>query len=456
MSEGPIHSYHAVAPHPQRPEVLAVKRGDGWQLPGLETPEFIDWNVADWNAAMSEAAGIKLGTLRRLRADYNRETKVEQGVFLMETLSPSESVSAGARWVNPMAVALTPFVQSALELWLAEVKAGQTPEDRSAWTRPGWHAETAAWLGGELQRLGFRLTGEATQRRQWAITSIISQPTDQGLIFAKHTHPLFTPEARVVEKLASHYPNHLPAVALADSDRGALVMRDFDAGLLYDSPRLEDWEAALRTHARIQQDNAARVQEFLDMGCWDRRPDKLAELIDPLLADTGPMNMGQPRGITPPELERLRGLAARLKELCRALADSPIPVSLNNGDFHAKNIAIKDGNPLFFDWSDAQITHPFFDLMALFEDMPGELAGAPNLRQHVTEAYLDEWKSFGSPEGLRGAFALARPLAMANLAVSYQRIYNHVEPAARQELIGGQAIWLRQLLAWSEESSAQS
>jgi aminoglycoside phosphotransferase (APT) family kinase protein len=118
---------------------------------------------------------------------------------------------------------------------------------------------------------------------------------------------------------------------------------------------------------------------------------------------------------------------------------------LVHGDLHADNIAVRDGAPVIFDWSDACVAHPFFDLTTLLD---GEfLTALPAARARLQDVYFAYWAEYEPPERLRAAAALTAPLGLLHQAVSYQHIVISLEPEARWELIEGWVYFLRQLLA---------
>ena len=48
-----------------------------------------------------------------------------------------------------------------------------------------------------------------------------------------------------------------------------------------------------------------------------------------------------------------------LVDACHALADSGVPDSLDHGDLSADEVILGEMGPVFLDWSDGSITHPF-------------------------------------------------------------------------------------------------
>ena len=92
-----------------------------------------------------------------------------------------------------------------------------------------------------------------------------------------------------------------------------------------------------------------------------------------------------------------------------------------HGDFHGGNIAIRGEDLLIFDWTDACIAHPFFDLPVFIDNAEGLDS------EELRKAYLSEWLSYEPMERLEEAYRLAEVGAMLHQVVSYQGIHDGVE-----------------------------
>ena len=68
---------------------------------------------------------------------------------------------------------------------------------------------------------------------------------------------------------------------------------------------------------------------------------------------------------TADETIELRRLEPALEQLCRRLDALGPPATLVHGDLHMLNVARLNGELVYFDWTDACISHPFLDLISL-------------------------------------------------------------------------------------------
>ena len=113
----------------------------------------------------------------------------------------------------------------------------------------------------------------------------------------------------------------------------------------------------------------------------------VADAVPRLLDDDALLMTGQPDGLTAREVADLRGRGPAFVDACHALADSGVPDSLEHGDLSADEVILGEMGPVFLDWSDGSITHPFLSAASLLADGPaGDDPGG---------AYLGPWLAAG-------------------------------------------------------------
>ena len=216
-----------------------------------------------------------------------------------------------------------------------------------------------------------------------------------------------------------------------------MLTADFGPARLPDAG-IDVFEEILGRYARLQIASATRVDELLAAGCLDRRLDVLARHVDALLGDADTLSY-----LKPDEVRELHTLGPRLKELCAELARYEVPMALVHGDLHTGNIAAQGGHYTIFDWTDACVAHPFFDLATILYSA-GRFPDIPDARARMRDAYLSHWTAFAPMERLREAADLADTLGTLHQAVSYQHIVANLE--AKNELDENLQDWLRGVL----------
>jgi hypothetical protein len=171
----------------------------------------------------------------------------------------------------------------------------------------------------------------------------------------------------VILALAERWPAAVPDIVAADLDRRWMLMRDFGPRTLPGQPvhtgpsrapvrppagrmRRRPLPAGARSISRPAPGNATGGDRHA-LGRHRR-------------------NASRPAGLTVAELAALRALAPRLIEKLSRLAGYAVPASIVQQDFRPENVALTDACPVFFDWSDTVIGHPFFALTRFLNFVP--------------------------------------------------------------------------------------
>lgn len=171
------------------------------------------------------------------------------------------------------------------------------------------------------------------------------------------------------------------------------------------------------------------------LGVLDRRPAWLASEIE------SPLGAPETLGVDDAAADELARHAPWFVEACERLAAGAVPDSLVHGDLHLSNVAGTGGRFVFFDWTDACLTHPFLDLLVVLFEEDREL------QRSLRDAYLGVWAEVAPQRDLLELWRLAEPLASLNQVLSYRSIMASVEHGSAPELASMPAYWLRKALA---------
>lgn len=440
-----MRAYYPLIPHPTGACVLLVEGDRGWAPPRWDTPEpnvFAGGPLARW---IKDQWGAEVTQLHVVQAHIDpADQRWDWALIAMENHGSNVRPPPGARWVDRAALATLPLAhpahRSALDAWLAERESGGVPPLRSPWARPGWWAAISAWVAAALAARGQPLVEPLEQRKVWGISCLLRGQTTGGVVYIKAcpTLPLFTNEAAMTAALAARYPAYIPTPLAVNAARRWMILAEFGGGLLASSS-LAAWEATVDAYATLQRDSVGQIETLLAAGCLDRRLDRLAAAIPAL-----PSGVQAYSGLNGAELTAFAALLPQLETACAELAGAGIPPTLVHGDLHGDNIAVVAGQPLFFDWSDACIAHPFFDLPTLiyggyFDEHPAEWSV-------VRDRYLSHWTDYAPLPELRHLADVATQLGNLHQVVSYVEIVRNLEPAARWENADGIDYFVRQLL----------
>ena len=248
--------------------------------------------------------------------------------------------------------------------------------------------------------------------------------TETGKLYFKVPRdlPLFVNEGVVLSRLAALYPDRLPVPLAIEPERGWMLLDDFGGQPGHDAD-LDQQARLMQDFARIQIDSSRKIEALLAAGCKDRRLDIVLSQIEPLFDDELVLGL-----LTLEERVQLKPIVPRLRALIAELFSLPIPVALLHGDLHAGNAILRENSLLYFDWTDAAVSHPFLDMIHIF--MEEEDAK----RTALQEAYLLPWEENYPKVDVRRAWELAGALYGLYHAVSYQYIAHGIEELVRPEL----------------------
>lgn len=314
-------------------------------------------------------------------------------------------------------------------------------ETSPPWSEPGWAAEVEKWLAVRLPP-GRTITGPLDEVKRWDLSCVVRLPTTGGDVYVKSAvdSPLFVDEGAVIGLLHRHFPGRVPVpVAHSPADR-LLALEAFPAELGWEVSD-EVLAEAMGAYGRLQAATAGHVDELAAAGCGDRSLAWLAGQLTSWVAELDhtvvPAGSDPATWLSAREAEAIRSAVPELTLDVGRLAGYALPTTVIHGDLHLGNVARREGGFVFFDWTDAAVGHPFFDLISLHWQ-PSEAA---------LEGYLSAWTAYEPRERLPEAWTLAKPLVAINQAISYLAILSVLSEPIDEHLAGLTAKWLRRFLA---------
>ena len=421
--------------HPHKCQVLTLQTETGPGLPRLSFPERV-WfsDVADICQNTTERIGIPVWALRQCHFSQDDERALQYSCFELEipqdarasALANVES-SAEQSWLPigdvPDLTGPPEAVLAALRAYADGTATGRIPKQRAAWAKPDWCQSVWAWSEKELAARALKLH-DIEQVKQWGISSILRLKTDGPDVYFKATgaSELFINEGQVSNRLHRFFPDRIPKPLAYSAPDNWMLLADFGKNQSMDLDLLGRLEI-IDVHVDIQLCSIDQAEVLIAAGCLDRRIPTMKAQIDPLFHDPEAIE-----GLTDEQRQRLLDLRPILIELLDELDARGIPPALVHGDLEPHNTARLDGHLVIFDWTDASISHPFFDYMMTF-GMKDE-----TMRAAMKARYLQAWQAHTSPENMTAAWDLAKVLFRLYLAVSHQYIVACLEPDAKIEL----------------------
>lgn len=309
------------------------------------------------------------------------------------------------------------------------------------WYDRQWQKQAYKWIRVQVSRLSIQIMGDIEQPHAYPWSTVMRVPTNQGTLFFKATATETIYETALTQMLARWYPDCMPELLAVDITRGWMLMLDGGEQLrasIRPSQDIKPWEPVITRYAELQISLAEHASEILALGIPDHRLAALPALYSKLLVDEASLMIDQEKGLTSAELRQLKDLTPRFEQICADLAAFGIPESINHGDFHDGNVLLKNGRITFFDWGDADMTHPFVSLRTFFVSMEIALKlddWAPPTPEMTAllNRYLEPWERFADKERLRTAYSLSRPVASIVKTLAWHQTISRLDGSLREK-----------------------
>lgn len=256
--------------------------------------------------------------------------------------------------------------------------------------------------------------------RAWS--AIVRVPTSDGLAWFKEDPPADEFEPALTDLLARKRPDCLPELVAWDGRR--LLTRDAGPRLreLHDAgAAAPSWEEILPLYSELQIEFMELADRARELGTPDDRP----ELLPGRYAGLG----GDRTNAVPAAAERLAG---------------SLPLTVAHMEAHDGNIFVRHGRPVFIDWAEAVVTHPFVGVLQALRvatERGGYAPGSPGV-ERLRDLYLEPFTRFGPIAELRALFADGYLLHGVSRAELWRRTLDPLPRDARGEYGEPVAAWL--------------
>jgi hypothetical protein len=433
----------SIAPHPTESRVLVTTEGEGWTLPRHETED-----AEAIRDLMRQRFGLSVTVLGAYAGHYTDTEHDEPAfIFTLETHGADGAMPDGSRWIGRADLAdlsLTDDEQrGALARWFAEAESGIVPAERAPWERNGWFAEATAWIEQELDRMGWQRTDPYVQLHARGWSSVLRMPTTGGNVYFKAVTQPFAFESPLTALLAELRPAESPRVLAVDHARRWLLMADAGEPIrasLRETRNPQAYQDMLVAFARFQLALLPYTPRLESSAIPDRRLNVLPALFAETMRDSDGLLVGRPGGLTIDDYAQLQKL--NVAGLASRLASYGIPETLVQEDCHPGHWIAGENGPIFFDWGDTCLGHPFQSLMMALRWARLVLGYDAATLDGLRDAYLSQWCVYGSLERLREAYHLAWRLTPLTRALSWYRVVANQEPAARWQYEDAAPYWL--------------
>lgn len=420
-----IKRFHLLLPS-RHGNLLAVKTENGLALPSVAVPP--DADILDARLicrAVRDQLGAEVTLLHSMHC--YRRPDAPMCACTLELQSADWHPVAPHRWIAARNLAgpsaFPEFECAVAAAWFRERETG---EALLPWWRPEWAAKALSWAVKSAADAGYYSTAPPEQLKSWYLSSLWRLPTRNSNLYFKAVPPYSNLEVALAAAWTADRTEGAQQVVAIESERSWLLTADMKGISLEQNRNVEFWGAALEDLARFQVQTACHVDGYLAAGCDDLRMGRLTIRAAQLFGAAGALVEGLPAKHIVFDDAVLEKLLPGLDARCRVADTFGIPATLVHGDFHGMNVVREGGRTVFFDWSDASICHPFFDVMELLSSddwLP------PTLDSHdiLRDSYLAQWREFGTVDRMRELYDLLRPLWLLAGALAHERMLTGME-----------------------------
>jgi hypothetical protein len=201
------------------------------------------------------------------------------------------------------------------------------------------------------------------------------------------------------------------------------------------------WQA----YAELQRSTETHVDALIGAGVDDVRPRRMPQLLAALLDEYE--ETPAPFGLAADDAARLRALLPSYADACAELAGSGIVGTLQHDDLHDNNVFAR--GPVFFDWGDAVVGHPFGTMAASLRSVAHHHRLAPDADElhGLADAYTEAWTDVADRATLRRQVGLAVRVGALTRSLAWRRALLGADETARAEFGDYPAGWLAELEA---------
>jgi hypothetical protein len=293
----------------------------------------------------------------------------------------------------------------------------------------GWGEHARAWVRERAAEAGLRLTGPIEQPRIRPWSTQLVAPTDRGLLWFKANCDALAFEPALHAVLAELEPDEVDEPLAVDADRGWILSRD--RGTTLGEQRdatLADWRRLLATAAGMQRRLSGHGARLLATGLPDCSPGTVPGRFDEMVERLRELPVDHPSHLSAGRAAELVAGRGAVEEAAAALTAAPLPVSVQHGDLHPRNVFEVGGALRLFDFGDAQWAHPLEVLAVPY----GWLTQLTQIRfADVVPAWCEAWGDVVSPSEMESLL----PAAMVTHAVNRSWTWwGATEQATREEL----------------------
>jgi hypothetical protein len=230
-----------------------------------------------------------------------------------------------------------------------------------------------------------------------------------------------TPNAReyaITLELARRFPCYLPNIVATIPEWNAWIMEDVQGIPLNDSNQLEHAKAAFAALASMQLQVSCDPSSLFALGAEDWSCARILSLSSSLFEEARHAMRAQTSGVSAPlDSQKLDRVQRNVDFSLEGLMRSGIPDTLLHGDIGHGNVLTTSNGPIFLDWAETYIGHPFLSSEHLLADLTRSNPIFAREQSVLRSFYNDQWSPYVEAGRLKGAGQFAPAVAAFAYAV---------------------------------------
>jgi aminoglycoside phosphotransferase (APT) family kinase protein len=240
-----------------------------------------------------------------------------------------------------------------------------------------------------------------------------------------------TREHALTMELAVRFPDRLPRIRQSIPQWNAWVMEDVQGTPLNQSINPGDWHEAVAALASMQQISSNDLSSFYAAGAQDWTCGRLQSLLEPFFADAAlAMRMQTSSKVAALTEAELDWLKMSVEVALSDLTTSGIPETILHGDVGHGNVIASPRGPVFLDWAETHVGHPFLCAEHLIADLDRSHRLTPSETRALRLSYAERWRDYAGPDELARVATLAPAIAaFAYAVIAWEAHRSRPEPS---------------------------
>lgn len=276
------------------------------------------------------------------------------------------------------------------------------------------------WIEEIASRSGLDLVGSYDEVKASDLSIVQRIRMENGNLYFKSSGGISQFEGKLSQSLYSFDPRHTVEVIATHETKPWFIMNELLGIPLRQIKDKKVWKQCLQEYAYLQVKLSKQIDNYLEIGLPDRRMNVLKNEIQTYL------NEMCLTGLNEEETKKILSLKSELLQMCDRM-EGIVPHSLDHGDLHSANIQWMNNHPVFFDWGDASVTHPFFSTRIFWNSLYDLIDSDLQWQETVEEFrpyYLEPWTEFAPLHELEKLLLISDQLACVYRAIGWHLYIN--------------------------------